>query len=303
MTIVVGGSSGQLGSAVAEGLLERVRPADVVLVTRRPGLLERLAARGATVRYGDYDRPDTLPEAFRGGDRLLLVSTDALDRRESQHRAAIGAAVAAGIGHVVYTSILSPVPANPVVVARSHQATEEMLAASGLAWTFLRNSLYSEFQVVEAAHCLATGRLAHNRGDGRVAYVSRDDCAAAAVAVLCADGHGGAAYDITGPELFGAAELASLYGALGNRPVDVVGVDDQAIAVAMLGDSTGDDHAVYGAELVASMGRAIREGHLDACTGAVAELTGRPARTLKDVLLAHEADLLAAARRRPGSRA
>jgi NAD(P)H dehydrogenase (quinone) len=295
MSIVVGGASGHLGRAVAELVLERVPPADVVLSTRTPDALGHLAARGAAVRHGDYDQPDTLAEAFRGGESLLLISTDALDRRVAQHAAAIRAAAAAGIRRIVYTSIVSPVPENPAFAAPSHRATEQALADSGLAWTYLRNGLYAEFQVFEALQALATGKLVHNRGDGRTAYVSRDDCAAAAAAVLTTAGHDGVAYDITGPELLDAAALASLYAEVGGRTVEVVAVDDATFKAGMIGDATDDSHAVYGAEFVASFGQAIREGHLASCTNAVAELTGRAPRTLRDVLAAQREQLLAAA--------
>ncbi len=295
MSIVVGGASGHLGRRVAEYLLDRLPVGELVLVTRHPDALGDLAARGAAVRHGDYDRPDTLADAFAGGTSLLLISTDALDRRVTQHREAIGAARAAGIERIAYTSILSPVPANPAVAAPSHRATEQALQESGLAWTVLRNGLYAEYQVPEALRSLATGKLVHNRGTGKVAYVSRDDCAAAAAAVLTGSAHDGVAYDITGPERFGAVELASLFEELGGRPVEVVELDDESFKSGLIGDATGDDHLVYGAELVTSFGRAIREGHLSACTNAVAELTGRPPRTLHDVLAAHRAELQAAA--------
>jgi NAD(P)H dehydrogenase (quinone) len=295
VTIVVGGAGGNLGRAVAGLLLERVPPGEVVLATRTPNALAELAARGAAVRYADYDRPESLTEAFAGGTSLLLISTGDLGRREAQHKTAIDAAARAGIERIAYTSILSPVPANPAAPVATHRATEQALQKSGLAWTFLRNSLYADFQVAEALRCLATGKLVHNRGGGRVAYVTREDCAAAAAAVLATSGHDGAAYDITGPEAFGAGELAALYGELGGRTVEVVEVDDESFKAGMIGDATGDDHAVYGAELVTSVGRAIREGYLAACTGAVAELTGRAPRALRDVLAARRDELLAAA--------
>ena len=293
--IVVGGASGNLGRRVAELLLERVPSGEVVLSTRTPDALAELAARGAVVRYGDYGRPESLPEAFEGGRSLLLISTGDLAKREAQHKAAVQAAATAGIERVAYTSILSPLPANPAAPAASHRATEQALQESGLVWTFLRNSLYAEFQVAEALRSLESGRLVHNRGDGRVAYVSREDCAAAAAAVLATSGHDGVAYEITGPEPFGAAELASLYGELGGRTVEVVDVDDESFRAGMIGDATGDDHRIYGAGLVTSTGRAIREGHLSVCTNAVAELTGRPPRALRDVLSARNDELLAAA--------
>jgi NAD(P)H dehydrogenase (quinone) len=292
-TLVVSGASGQLGRLTAELILDREEPPNLILVTRNPGALEHLAARGADVRFGDFDEPDTLTEAFAGGERLLLISATDLERRGSQHRAAIRAALSAGVRHVVYTSGLSPGPENPAVVAASHHATEQALGESGLAYTFLRNSLYAEYQVAEAARCLSTGRLVHNRGEGRIAYVSRNDCAAVAAAVLLTPGHEGAAYDVTGPELFGVADLASLYSALGGRPIEVVGLDEESFVAGLVGEATADDHLVYGAQLVASFGRSIREGHLESCTNTVAAITGRAPLTLRGVLEAHLDELTA----------
>ena len=72
-------------------------------------------------------------------------------------------------------------------------------------------------------------------------------------------------------------------------------MDDESFRAGIIGDATGDDHRIYGAGLVTSFGRAIREGHLSVCTNAVAELTGRPPRALRDVLSARNDELLAAA--------
>jgi NAD(P)H dehydrogenase (quinone) len=285
--LVVTGASGQLGRRVAEIALETCRPDRLILVTRNPQALASFAARGAAVRFGDFDDPRQLGDAFAGGGRMLLISTTDLARRSEQHRTAIQAAVTAGIEHVIYTSMVSPEPANPAVVAASHRLTEQALSESGIGWTVLRNSLYADYQLPEATRAIATGVLLHNRGAGRIAYVAREDCAAAAAAVLTAGGHDGEIYDITGPELYDAAALASLYGDLGATKVEAVALDDAAFIASMLGAAHGeDDHARYGAELIASFGRAIREGYLARCTDAVTKLTGRRAKTLRQVLLA-----------------
>ena len=124
----------------------------------------------------------------------------------------------------------------------------------------------------------------HNRGDGRIAYVSRQDCAAAAAAVLVQGRPAQEVCDITGPEAYSAADLARLYSELSGRPVEAVALDDAAFVEQLVGAASDDDHLKYGAELVASFGRAIREGFMGACTRTVETLTGRPARTLREVL-------------------
>ena len=282
--LVITGASGQLGRRAAEIALAACGPGRLILVTRRPDALADLAARGAEVRSADFDRPASLRAAFAGGGRMLLISTTDLARRNAQHRAAIDGAVAAGVEHIVYTSVLRPEPANPALIVPSHAFTEQALAASGLEWTLLRNSLYADYQLPEAARAIAARSFVHNRGAGRVAYVAREDCAGVAAAVLVADGHAGAVYDVTGPHAYDAAELAQLYGELGAHGVEAVALDDAAFIAGLVGAGAGDDHAKYGAQLVASFGRSIRAGYLATCTDTVTKLTACPALTLREVL-------------------
>jgi NAD(P)H dehydrogenase (quinone) len=281
--IAISGASGQLGRLAAEQVLREHDPRDVILATRTPAALGELAARGADVRRADFDDPPSLRAAFAGAERLLLISGTDLERRIAQHQAAIDAAKQAGVRHVIYTSGSKPAPPNPAAVAPSHHATEQALAASGLAYTVLRNSLYAEYQAADARRAIDTGLLVHNRGAGRVAYVARNDCAAVAAAVLLQGGHEGQVYDVTGAEPFDAAALAALYAELGGRPVAARAIDDAAFVAGLVG-SSNDGHLRYGAELLASFGKAIREGYPDVRSDAVAKLTGRPPRTLREVL-------------------
>jgi NAD(P)H dehydrogenase (quinone) len=284
MSFIITGASGQLGRLAAELLVDRVDPDRVVLVTRNPDSLADLAGRGATVRFGDFDEPESLAAAFAGGERLLLISgTELGPRRVQQHQNAIDAAKAAGITHVSYTSIPEPVQDNPAAVVPDHRATEEALAASGLRYPFLRNALYADMRVQEAQGALAMGKLYSNQGDGRTAYVSRQDCAAAAVAVLTGGAeHDDRAYDITGPELLGAAELAAIYARAGGADVELVALDDAAYIAGMA--QAGLPQPV--AELLASFGTSIREGFADQLTGEVEALTGRAPEPVEPVVVA-----------------
>src|SRR3954468_14311331 len=161
MSLVITGASGQLGRAVTAELLQSVDPTELVLVTRDPS---KLHVPGAQARRGDWNKPETLEAAFAGGERLLLISGDKIGERVPGHKAAVDAAVAAGVRSIAYTSIVNPSDSNPIVVAAEHRATEEHIRASGLGWTFLRNNIYADLQVGAMHAALGSGRHVSNGG-------------------------------------------------------------------------------------------------------------------------------------------
>ena len=160
--------------------------------------------------------------------------------------------------------------------------TEEALQASGLAWTFLRNNLYAEYQVPTAAQAIATGQLVTNAAGGRTAYVSRDDCAAAAAAVLTTAGHENTSYDITGPQPLSPEEVAATAGEIVGQKIEVVHVDDDAFVAGLTGAGVPEEAA----RLYASFGASTRDGFLDSVSSAVEDLTGQAPRSLRTVLTA-----------------
>jgi NAD(P)H dehydrogenase (quinone) len=285
MSLVITGASGHLGRRTAELLLDTdgVAAGDVVLVTRSPGKLEDLAARGAVVRAGDFADESSLEAAFADATRVLILSTDAVGARVEGHRAAVAAAAAAGAQLIAYTSIPNPDrAANAAGVVPDHADTEEAIAATGVAYTFLRNALYAEFRIPEAQSAIASGVYAYNSGDGATAYVSREDCAAAGAAVLAGgDEHANRAYDITGPEALTGAELAELYASLSGRPVEGVAITDTAFVEGAVENGLLEPVA----QLMASFGRAIRDDALNQVSDAVEQLTGRKPRSVRDVLI------------------
>jgi NAD(P)H dehydrogenase (quinone) len=287
MTIAITGAAGHLGRLTAQLVLDRVGADEVVLVTRRPDAIADLADAGATVRRGDFDEPDSLPAAFAGVDRLLLISVDVLGNRVAQHTTAIDAAATAGVGHVLYTSGLNAGSELPLVVSHDHGATEQAIRDRGLRWTALRMGLYAESQVAAAARAVASGHLVHNNGDGATAYVSREDCAAAAAAALAGDGHEDRVYDITGPELVTQAQVAALAAEISGRPVVPVAIDDEEATQSLIAVGLPADVA----KAIASFGTAIREGVLEVLSSHVEDLTGRPPRSLGDVLEANRSAL------------
>jgi len=284
MSIVITGASGQLGRLVAAAVLERTDPGRVVLVTRDPSRLDELAQRGVEVRAGDFDDPSTLPAAFEGVDRSLIISADRIGVRVPGHKAAIDAAAAAGARSIAYTSGVNPSHSNPIVVATDHRQSEEHLRRAGPGWTLLRNSIYTEILLQAAGAALATGRHVHNEGDGRVSYVARADCAAAAAAVLTSDGHDGRIYDITGPAALSAQDVAALFADLGGRPVEALPVDDDAFVAGLVEHAQMPEPV---ARAYATFGIGARRGYSAAVSDTVLELTGTAPTTAHEVLAAH----------------
>jgi NAD(P)H dehydrogenase (quinone) len=291
MTIAITGASGQLGRLTAEALLEKLTPSDVVLVTRSPEAITDLAARGADVRHADFEDPASLVGAFDGVERLLLISASFFRVRVPQHRAAIDAAVAAGVRSVAYTGGANPSHSNPAVAMQDHRETEEALVASGLEWTFLRNGIYADSLLNGADAVIAAGRLVTNAAEGRTAYVARADCAAAAAAVLIGEGHERKAYDITSRDALSPADVAALLSELSGRPVEPAYVSDKEWIATMV-EHAGMPEAL--AQDIATFGIAARWGYLGAVSTTVRDLTGREPVAVRAVLEARRAELVGA---------
>lgn len=292
--IVITGASGNYGRGVTDRMIAQGRAADLILISRKPEKLADRAALGCDVRYGDFDKPDTLAAAVLGADRMLLISGTRVGARVVQHKAAIDAAAAAGVAHIVYTSFIGiDDPANPAEVRHDHIETERLIKASGCAWTMLRDAHYADAMILMAGPgVIQSGKWFSNAGNGREAMVWRDDCIESAVAVLTGQGHENRTYDITGPELQTFDEVAALMAGVVGRPVEYVPLDDEgqyAIFDAMgIPRRPVDDREVAGipwnSDDMVSFGRAIREGFLEICTDDVERLTGRKARSVRQMI-------------------
>ena len=186
--IVITGATGALNGATVDHLLERVPAREIVVAVRNPAKAQRFADRGVAVRYGNYADPASLPTAFADADQLLLVSSsDPAADAVSLHRTAIDAAVAAGVGRILYTSHQGAAHDTPFGPGRDHAETERLLEESGVAWTSLRNGFYGHSLTWLAGPWRQTG-VVSVPADGPVSWTSRGDQAEAAAVILASDG-------------------------------------------------------------------------------------------------------------------
>ncbi|HRQ41257.1 MAG TPA: SDR family oxidoreductase [Chloroflexota bacterium] len=289
-TLLVTGASGHMGRRVVELLLE-AQAGTIIAATRSPEKLADFSQQGVIVRHADFNDPASLAKAFAGVDRLLLISTDALGEpglRLRQHQTAVKAAQDAGVSHVVYTSLINPEPDSPVLIAPDHYGTEMALAASTLNYTVLRNNIYTEVLIPTLSQAAQTGQLFSAAGEGKTAYVTREDCARAAAAALASSFNGRRTLNITSPEALSRADLAALAAQITGKPVTYIPLEPEAMIQGMV--SAGLPHFV--AEMLASFDTGIAQDKFSAVSNAVQELTGRQPMRIADFLSAQKSALL-----------
>ena len=277
--IGVSGASGHLGRAVVSELLQRPGGHEVVAITRTP----ETVFGPAQGRFGDYNRPESLAEAYAGLDRLLLIPTLDPERgkKGAQNVAAIDAAVRAGVKHIVFMSAAGARQEEEPALGAPFWRGEQRLITTAPAWTILRMNFYAESFVQQAQASLAQGVLT-GLAENRAAFVARDDVAAAAAGILIGDGHAGAIYNATGPERLSGAERAGLIAEITGRPIAFRVVTEQQLRAGL----TQAGLPAGAVNIVTGIQASFAAGTFDIVTGDVERLGGRPPKPLRDVLAA-----------------
>src|SRR3989454_10771136 len=267
MKIGVSGASGHLGRAVVSELLQRADGHEVVAITRTP----ETVSGPAQGQFGDYNRPESLAEAYADLDRLLIIPTLEPAKRAAQNVAAIDAAVRAGVKHIVFMSTAGARQEEEPALGASYRRGEQHLMATAPTWTILRMNYYAEGLVQQAQASLDQGVLT-GLAENRVAFVARDDVAAAAAGILIGDGHAGAIYNATGPERLSGAERAALIAEITGRPLAFLTITEEQMRAGL----TQAGLPGGGVNAVVSIQRSFAAGAFDIVTGDVERLGGRP---------------------------
>ena len=278
--IIVTGATGVLNGATVERLLDHVPPDRIGVSVRDPGRATHLSERGVRVRPGSYDDPDALRHSFADAQQVLLVSSsDVTADVVGQHRAAIDAAVAAGAERILYTSAHGTGYDTPYPPLAIHAATEDYLAASGVAWTSLRNGFYGELSQL-LGPWRETGVIA-KPADGPFSWVDRRDVAEAAAAIITGESPVDGPIDLVLPSPVTLADFASTASEISGFDVERVVVDDDEWVAREIADGTPEPVARF----TLSMFQATRSGHFAQSDPALSQLLGRSPRSIADHLL------------------
>jgi NAD(P)H dehydrogenase (quinone) len=279
--ILVSGASGQLGRAVINHLLSNYNtPAtQIIALSRDPSKLSDLAAKGVVVRKADFAAPTDLAAAFKGASRALIISTSSLEpgARQGEHAAAVKAAEAAGVGHLVYTSMPNP-ETSAVLFAPDHLNTEKAIAASKIqSWTVLRNNWYFENLFMSLPNAFRSGTQYTAAAQGKTPYIARDDLARAAAAVLASQSTGKKTYTLTGAKAYTTDEIATIVSDASGKSLNVVHVPVAGLVQGMIRAGLPEGMA----RVFASFDDNTAKGLLMPMTGDYKALTGQDPQALE----------------------
>ncbi|MCW1932098.1 NmrA family NAD(P)-binding protein [Pararhodobacter zhoushanensis] len=277
-TIAITGATGQLGRLAIAALKTRAPGATLIALVRDPAKAVDL---GVDARAFDYTAPATLAAPLKGVDVLVLISSSDFNDRAGQHRNVIAAAEQAGVGRIVYTSILKG-DASPMLLAQDHSATEAALAASSLTATVLRNGWYFENYTGALAGAIEAGAIVGVNAAARIAPAARADFAEAIAVVAADDAHAGKVYELAGDEAFTMAEFAAEVAAQAGKPVAYAPMPQAAYADLLKSFGLPEGAAMIFADSDAQAG----EGALLDESHTLSHLIGHPTTPLKDAVAA-----------------
>jgi NAD(P)H dehydrogenase (quinone) len=279
MKILVTGATGKLGSKVVDSLLKSIPASELAVSVRNPEKAEGLRARGVEVRQGDFDRPETLDNAFKGIDRLLIISADGdNETRIRQHTDAVQAAERAGVKFIAYTSLANATESKNLM-APPHVATEAAIIKTGIPYSFLRNNWYLENEIGSIQGALAGAPWITSAGEGKVGWALQQDYADAAAAVLVGNDHENTVYELSGP-LLTQDELASALGNVLGEKIAVQQVSDEKYAEIMKGLGLPD----FVIPIVVGIQESIRNGSLEVESNDFEKVLGRPVTPINEAL-------------------
>ncbi len=280
--ILLTGSTGKTGSEVGRQLQAAGVPFRALV--RNPAKAEALRAMGADVVVGDLADGEVLKRALDGVERALLIMPNGeeqllLEQRFTDHAARAGAV------HLVKLSSLESVPASTNPITRMHVASEQHIRESGMAWTMIRPTFFTQAFLVSAAAIREHGRISMPAGRGRIAPTDLRDVGAVILKVLTEPGHANQSYDLTGPELLSFADIAARFSALLGRTIQYV---DQPVP-EFRARLASIRLAPWRIDAVCKELESIAAGVIDHTTDTIARLLGRPPLSLDQFIRDHRA--------------
>jgi len=240
---------------------------------------DRARATGIDAVVIDYNRADTLKEAFGGCDRLFLLGPNHVDQTGLELNA-VEAAKASGIRHIVKQSVMGA-EEDSYSLAKVHRPVEKAIESSGLAWTFLRPNSFMQNVVTFMSETIrAEGAFYSASGNAKICHVDVRDIAAVAIRALTGGNHEGKAYTLTGPDALTYEEIAREMSATLGRTITHVNLPPSDLKQGMLGGGMPEELA----DRMLDLERYFREDRASGISDDIKLVTGNTPRSFRDYL-------------------
>jgi uncharacterized protein YbjT (DUF2867 family) len=277
--ILITGGTGTVGSVLLEKLA--ATDAKVRALVRSQGKAERIKASGIEAVIGDLGKPETLPAALNGVEKVFLL-TSPTERQAELERNVIAAAKNAGVSHIVKLSAIGAGPDAPPLI-RDHYLIEQEIERAGIPHTHLRPNGFMQNILMTAPTIKEKGLFYGPLGEAKVSYVDARDIAAVAAAVLTGDGHQGKAYEITGPQSLSNKEVAQEFSSVLGKDVQYIDLPLEAMRSSMLGSGL----SAWLTDRLIGLYEFYRDGRAAAVSHVVREVTGQEPITFRQFVREH----------------
>jgi NAD(P)H dehydrogenase (quinone) len=279
--ILITAATGHLGNATIEFLLKKIPAGQIEGLIRNEAKAAGLSAKGITLRKGDYFDVQSLEKAFKDIDTLVFISSGDLQNRVQQHQNVVNAAKVAGVKHIIYTSVVKATPTLKFTVGIDHYHTEEMLKQSGIPYTILRHTFYTEVLPLFFGGALQTGQWFYAAGDAKANFASRTDMAEAIANVAANPApHANKVYEITSGRSYSFHEVAGIVSQATGKQISYIPIPLEALKEGMKQAGVPEDHI----PMYASIAESISAGELDVTEDSLEKLLQRKPVDLKDYL-------------------
>jgi len=280
--ILVTGSTGHLGKAVINYLLKKVPANTIAALARDENKAADLKAKGVDVRMGTYNDYASLVSAFKGIDKLLLVSSNDMENRTRQQINTVNAAKEAGVQHILYTSVsIKDIKHSAIaVVTESHDKTAEHIKASGLAYTLLNNNLYADVLPMFLGDKVLETGIFFPAGNGKVPFATRDNMAAAAANILTSEGHENKEYAVSSDISYSFFDIADTLSELSGKQINYIDAPKDVYVETLTKAGVPEGYVSF----FAGFAEAIKQNEFDLPNDTLETLIGKKPTSLKEYL-------------------